>query len=36
MVMVDDENSDFVANAAEQKSDKGNAANSLSDNTLPG
>jgi hypothetical protein len=30
MVMADDENSDFVGNAAEQKVIKGTAANSLS------
>ena len=30
MVMADDENSDFVGNAAEQKLVKGTAANSLS------
>jgi len=29
MVMADDENSDFVGNAAEQKVIKGTAANSL-------
>jgi len=36
MVMADDENSDFVANAAEQKVIKGTAANSLSGYHAPG
>jgi hypothetical protein len=36
MVMADDENSDFVGNAAEQKVIKGTAANSLSGYHAPG
>src|SRR3984893_3304575 len=36
MVMADDENSDFVGNAAEQKVIKGIAANSLSGYHAPG
>jgi hypothetical protein len=34
MVMADDENSDFVANATEKKVIKGTAANSQGDRTL--